>query len=147
MLDPRLLDYWRGIIQTYPWFVMAFAGLHTLGEMTEDYWHPLFGSVTTIPVGFLSPGAARQLITNPAPDFPIDYDEDAIAHIVAQTNGQPYLTQLICHALVTRFNRQTFEEGASPDRRFGLADVEGVIERAGVVPRRHRLLHRRLGAG
>lgn len=126
-LEPRLLDFWRGVIQTYPWFVMAFAGLHTLEEMRRDYWNPLFGSVTAIPVSFLSVGAATRLITQPALDFPLDYDADAIERILALTNGQPYLVQLIGHGLVTRFNRQAFEEGVERERRFTLADVEAVI--------------------
>lgn len=36
--------------------------------------------------------------------------------------------QLIGHGLVTRFNRQTLEEGIERERRFGLADVEAVID-------------------
>lgn len=115
------------MIQSYPWFVMAFAGLHTLEEMREDYWHPLFGSVTAIPISFLSPAGARRLITQPTPDFDLDYDEDAIAAIIMLSGRQPYLVQLIGHALVTRFNRQTFEEGRERPRRFSLADVDAVI--------------------
>ena len=126
-LEARLLDFWRGLIQTYPWFVMAFAGLHTLQEMTRDYWHPLYGSVIGIPVSFLSAEAARRLITQPTPDFPLDYNGDTVEHIVALTHGQPYLVQLIGHGLVTRFNRQTFEEGVERERRLTLADVEAVI--------------------
>jgi hypothetical protein len=126
-LEPRLLDFWRGLIQTYPWFVVAFAGLHTLEEMRRDYWNPLFGSVTAVPVSFLSHRAAWQLITQPSPDFSLDYDTDAVEHIIALTHGQPYLIQLIGHGLVTRFNRQTFEEGVERERRFTLADVEAVI--------------------
>ncbi|MGB0385948.1 MAG: AAA family ATPase [Ardenticatenaceae bacterium] len=129
-LEARLLDFWRGLIQTYPWFVMAFAGLHTLREMTQDYWHPLFGSVTTIPVSFIRPKAARRLIIQPTADFPLDYDEEAIAQIITLTSGQPYLIQLICHALVTRFNRQTFEEGVARERRLSIADLEAVINAA-----------------
>jgi len=126
-LEAQLLDFWRGLIQNYPWFVMAFAGLHTLQEMTRDYWHPLFGSVTGIPVSFLKKGAARKLITQPTADFDLDYDTDAIECIIALTHGQPYLVQLICHCLVTRFNWQSFEEGVERERRFSLADVEAVI--------------------
>jgi predicted Rossmann fold nucleotide-binding protein DprA/Smf involved in DNA uptake len=37
------------------------------------------------------------------------------------------LVQLICHGLVTRFNRQRFEEGVERERRFSLDDVEAVI--------------------
>jgi len=138
-LEPRLLDFWRGLIQTYPWFIMAFAGLHTLQEMTRDYWHPLYGSVVAVPVRFLSHDAVWRLVTQPTPAFPLDYDRDAVECIIALTHGQPYLVQLIGHGLVTRFNRQTFEElsphpplrrgleGTEQERRFSLADVEAVI--------------------
>jgi hypothetical protein len=126
-LEPRLLDFLRSLIQTYSWFVLAFAGLHTLQEMTDNYWNPLFGSVTAIPVSFLSPNAAAQLITQPSPDFNLDYNSDAIQEIIRLTGGQPYLIQLIGHNLVTRFNRQTYEEGIERERRFSLADVEAVI--------------------
>jgi len=121
------VDELRGLIQTYPWFVMAFAGLHTLQEMTRDYWHPLFGSVVGIPVSFLGHDAAWRLVTQPTPDFPLDYDRDAVERIIGITHGQPYLVQLIGHGLVTRFNRQTFEESIERERRFSLADVEAVI--------------------
>ena len=126
-LNPELLEYWRGLIQTWPWFVMALAGLHTLQEMTKNYWHPLYASVPAVPVSFLSPRAARRLITQPTPEFPIDYDQAAIDEILSLTGGQPYLVQLVCHGLVTRFNRQTFEEGKERERRFGLDDVQAVI--------------------
>jgi hypothetical protein len=126
-LDPSLLDFWRSLIQTFPWFIMAFAGLHTLRERTEDYWHPLYASVIAVPVSFLSPESAYRLITQPTPDFALDYDKEATDQIIALTSGQPYLTQLICHGLVTRFNRQTFEEGKERERRFSLDDVEAVI--------------------
>jgi len=126
-LESRILDYWRGLIQTYPWFVLAFAGLHTLQEMTQDYWNPLFGSVTKIPVAFLNPKAAERLLVQPSPDFDLDYAPDAIALVIALTNGQPYLIQLIGHTLITLFNRQTYEEGLERERRFTAADIEQVI--------------------
>jgi hypothetical protein len=106
---------------------MAFAGLHNLEEMCKDYWHPLYSSVRSISVSFLSPKAARRLITQPNPNFAVDYDSDAIEQIIKLTNGQPYLVQLICHTLITRFNRQTFEEGIERERRFTVEDVEAVI--------------------
>lgn len=126
-VEAQLLDALRGLIQTYPWFVLALAGLHTLEEMTHDYWNPLFGSITAIPVSFLSPEGARRLITQPSPEFAINYAPDAVAQIVGLTNGQPYLVQLIGHALVTRFNRQSFEEGIERERRFTVDDVAAVI--------------------
>ncbi len=102
-------------------------GLHNLEEMCKDYWHPLYSSVRSISVSFLSSKAARRLITQPNPNFAVDYDSDAIEQIIKLTNGQPYLVQLICHTLITRFNRQTFEEGIERERRFTVEDVEAVI--------------------
>jgi hypothetical protein len=95
--------------------------------MRHDYWNPLFGSVTAIRVSFLTPKAAERLVAQPSPDFDIDYERDAIDRIITLTNRQPYLMQLIGRELVTRFNRQTFEEGREGDRRFTLADVEAVV--------------------
>ncbi|HMQ53090.1 MAG TPA: cyclic nucleotide-binding domain-containing protein [Anaerolineae bacterium] len=130
-LEARLLDFWRGLIQTYSWFVMAFAGLHTLQEMTQDYWHPLFASVKAIPVSFLSRDAAWKLITQPTPDFELDYDAKAVERIITLTRGQPYLIQLIGHELVTRYNRQVFEQGVERQPRFTLTDVEAIINAPG----------------
>jgi WD40 repeat protein len=126
-LEARFLDFLRGLIQTYPWFVIAFAGLHTLQEMTQNYWHPLFGSVTSIPVSFISFKASERLLVQPSEDFNLDYDRAAIDLIIQLTNGQPYLLQLIGHSLVTHFNRQTFEAGIERERKFTSADVEAII--------------------
>jgi len=126
-VEPELIWFWRGLIQTYPWFIMIFAGWHELDEMCHDYWHPLFASVKSIRVSFLSPQAARKLITEPVPEFDIDYNDDAVQLIISLTNGQPYLIQLICRELVTNFNREVFEEGRERERRFTVEDVETVI--------------------
>ncbi len=126
-LDPHLLAVFRATFQTYPWLIMALAGLHRLEELRHDYWHPLFGSVSAIEVSFLSDGAARTLITAPAPDFALDYDAAAISRIIELTHGQPYLIQLICHSLVARYNRLLSEEPVPPLRRFQLADVDAVV--------------------
>ncbi|NJO84238.1 MAG: ATP-binding protein [Blastochloris sp.] len=127
-LDPHILDTLRGWIQTYPWFVLALAGLHRLEEMTHDYWNPLFGSVTLVPVSFLEPSGATRLITQPSADFELNYTPEAVQQIIDLTHGQPYLMQLIGHALVTLFNRQTFEDGIERERRFTEADVQAVID-------------------
>jgi hypothetical protein len=127
-LDRELLTYLRSLINTYPWFILALAGLHSLQEMTHDYWSPLFGNVTPIPVSFLSRNAATNLITNPTDDFPIDYDPDAIAEIYSLTGGQPYLIQLICHNLISRYNHQRFEDNIDIEPRFSLTDVNTIID-------------------
>ena len=127
LVEQKLIGFWRGLIQTYPWFIMIFAGLHRLNELSHDYWNPLFASVTPIRVSFLSKGAARKLITQPSPDFDIDYDDDAIEKIIDLTNSQPYLVQLICRHLITNFNRQVFEEEIKREKRFTVQDVNIII--------------------
>ncbi|MEM9215245.1 MAG: ATP-binding protein [Cyanobacteria bacterium P01_F01_bin.150] len=126
-LDVELIAFLRGIIQTFDWFVVAMAGLYTLQEKTEDYWNPLFGSIKPRKVSFLSPPAARRLLTQPSDDFPLDYTQDALDEIIHLTNGQPYLLQLIGQNLVSRFNHQVFEEDMDSDRPLTLQDVNAVI--------------------
>lgn len=127
-IDAKLLEKWRATFQTYPWFIIAFAGLHNLEEMRRDYWNPIYAGVKAIKVSFLKLNAAQKLITEPTPDFAIDYSSDAVEEILKLTNGQPYLVQLICDNLVSRFNRQTFYENIERDRRFTLEDVHAIID-------------------
>lgn len=128
LLEAQLLHFLRGLIQTYSWFTLAFAGLHTLQEMNQDYWSSLYCCVKAVPVSFLSESAAQQLITQPSPDFEINYAHEAVQEIISLTNGQPYLIQLIGHSLVTLFNRQVFEERRERERSLTLQDVEAVIQ-------------------
>ncbi|MDJ0703128.1 MAG: hypothetical protein QNJ46_07610 [Leptolyngbyaceae cyanobacterium MO_188.B28] len=106
----------------------AFAGLHTLDEIAEDYFHPFFASIIPIRVGFLSAGAVRQLLANPNEDFPLDYHPDAYDQIQSLTSGQPYLVQLIGFQLVRRYNTQVFEQGRPRDPVFTVEDVQAVIQ-------------------
>jgi hypothetical protein len=95
--------------------------------MTQDYWNPLFGNVRKIPVSFLTPKAARRLITQPSPDFAIDYNPEAIELIYNLTGGQPYLIQLICQNLVSNFNRQRFEENREIETLFTEKEVTAIV--------------------
>ena len=128
ILDPQLLSAFRAMFQTYPWLTMVFAGLHTLDEMCRDYWHPLFGSVQPIEVGFLKAGAASELIINPLPNFPLRYTDEAVREIIALTHGQPYLIQFVCHGLVSRYNQQIMEPRLPPPRSFTVSDVQAVLD-------------------
>ncbi|TVQ19901.1 MAG: MarR family transcriptional regulator [Leptolyngbya sp. DLM2.Bin15] len=123
-----LTEFLRGLIQTTDWFVLVLAGLYTLQEKCHDYWNPLFGSIKPRKVSFLTAAAARQLITQPSLDFPLDYTPEALNEIVHLTHGQPYLVQLIGQNLVTQFNRQVFEEGQKSDRPISLTDLHAVID-------------------
>jgi hypothetical protein len=127
-LPTDILKTLRGSIQMDERIAFAFAGLHTLEEMSSDYFQPFFASVTPVKVSFLSRGAVDQVLANPPdPEFALDYEREALDDIYALTNGQPYLVQLIGHRLVSRFNTLSFEQGKAQEPRFRRADVEAVI--------------------
>ena len=127
-LPTDILKTLRGYIQMDERIAFAFAGLHTLEEMSSDYFQPFFASVIPVKVSFLSRGAVDQVLANPPdPEFGLDYEREALDYIYTLTNGQPYLVQLIGHWLVRRFNDLTFEQGKKQEPRFRRTDVEAVI--------------------
>ena len=117
----------RGLVQKSSKIAFAFAGLHTLEEMTANYFQPFFASVIPIHVGFMERAATRQILANPGEDFPLDYMPEALDQIYALTTGQPYLAQLVGFQLVRRYNDAVFEQGRSRDPVFTVEDVEAVI--------------------
>jgi AAA+ ATPase superfamily predicted ATPase len=55
-LNPGFMGYLRGLLQDSPKLAFAFAGLHTLQEMSANYFEPFFASVLPIKVDFFKPG-------------------------------------------------------------------------------------------
>lgn len=122
------MGFLRGLVQMSSKIAFAFAGLHTLEEMTADYFQPFFASVIPIHVGFQERAATRQILANPDnEDFLLDYIPEALDEIYALTHGQPYLVQLLGFQLVRGYNDFVFEQGRSRDPVFTIKDVEAVI--------------------
>ncbi|PHK38601.1 ATPase [Nostoc linckia z15] len=122
------MGFLRGLVQMSSKIAFAFAGLHTLEEMTADYFQPFFASVIPIHVGFQERAATRQILANPGnEDFSLDYILEALDEIYALTHGQPYLVQLVGFQLVRRYNDFVFEQGRPRDPVFTIEDVEAVI--------------------
>ena len=129
-LSKDFLGFLRGLLQEHANIAFAFAGLHTLEEMTEDYFNPLFASILPIRIGFFTLGETRQLLANPAEDFTLDYQPEALNEIYRLTAGQPYLTQLIGFQLVRHYNHQVFEEGRERSPIFTPEDLTIVIHQS-----------------
>jgi hypothetical protein len=119
------MGFLRGLVQMSPTVAFAFAGLHTLEEMTADYFQPFFASVIPIHVGFLEPKATELILAYPY--FPLDHTSETVERIYALTSGQPYLVQLVGFQLVRRYNDFAFEQGRPRDPVFTVEDVEAVI--------------------
>ena len=136
-IPDNFLGYLRGLLQMNSQVAFAFAGLHTLEEMTADYFQPFFASVIPIHVGFMERAFTRQILANPVQfsddatsteeDFLLDYKPEALDKIYEFTHGQPYLVQLIGFVLVRRYNDQVFEMGRKRESVFTVEDVEAVI--------------------
>lgn len=127
-LSPDFLTYLRGLLQMSPKIAFTFAGLHTLEEMTEDYFSPFFASVIPIRLSFLDRASTRQLLANPSDDFPLDYAPDLYDEIFDLTAGQPYLVQLLGFQLVRRYNTQVFEQGRDRSHQFSIDDLTAITE-------------------
>jgi hypothetical protein len=127
-LSPDFLSYLRGLVQMSPKIAFAFAGLHTLEEMTEDYFSPFFASIIPIRLSFLDRASTRQLLANPSDDFPLDYAPDLYDEIFDLTAGQPYLVQLLGFQLVRRYNAQVFEQGRDRSHQFSIDDLTAITE-------------------
>jgi hypothetical protein len=126
-LDPGLLLYLRAINQEYRWLGLIFAGLHTLEEMGHDYQSCFYGQAKYIPVSYLTRDDALKLITQPHPDFSLEYEDALIDEIYRLTNGQPYLVQLLCWELVTRWNERFLEKGEAIPRVLKREDLEPIL--------------------
>ncbi len=140
-IPDNFLGYLRGLLQMNSKIAFTFAGLHTLEEMTADYFQPFFASVIPIHVGFMERAVTRQILANPSlvnpninkedlentEDFLLDYKPEALDKIYELTHGQPYLVQLIGFVLVRRYNHQVFELGRDREPVFTVEDVEAVI--------------------
>lgn len=128
-IPPDFMGFLRGMVQMNPKLAFALAGLHTLEEMTQDYFDPFFASIIPIRVGFMTPGATRQILANPGDeDFLLDYEPETLDRIYELTHGQPYLVQLVGFLLVRRYNELTFETGRPQKPIFTKEDVEAVID-------------------
>ncbi|BDA66289.1 hypothetical protein CAL7716_004550 [Calothrix sp. PCC 7716] len=129
-ISSNFMQYLRSWIQTSSKIGFALAGLHTLEEMTSDYFQPLYASfIPPIKVSFMQLSATHVILANPSvDDFPLDYAPEALDEIYALTHGQPFLVQLLGFQLVRRYNDQVFEMQHQRNPVFTLKDVETVVD-------------------
>ena len=126
-LSPGFLGFLRGCVQLSSRIAFSFAGLHTLEEMTADYFHPFFASVIPLPITFLTSPATKTILTNPSEEFLLNYHGAALEEIYNLTAGQPFLVQLIGFQLVRLYNDFVFEQGHKRNSTFTKEDVDQVV--------------------
>lgn len=115
------------LLKEYSNFGLIFAGLHTLEEMTTDYFRPFLDSCTPIQVSFLSPADTRLILTNPYSDFLLDYTDEALDLIYYLTRGQAFLVQAIGFQLIQIYQDYPFEQGLKRPPTLTGEDIKAVI--------------------
>lgn len=121
-LPQELLDQFRHIIQHHARIVLLFAGSHRPDEMVLN-WPDVLISTKLIRVSYLQEEEARQLVTQPVPEFEVSYAPGTVDGILSRTRCQPYLIQALCYELINHLNMEGRREATA-------ADVEVVNGRA-----------------
>jgi hypothetical protein len=126
-IDSDIPRYLRSKAAEYRWLVLIFAGLHTLDEMGRDYRSAFYGQAEHIRVGYLSHNDTIRLITQPHPDFALEYALDLREELYRLTYGQPYLLQRLCWELVNNWNERFLREGEFTPRTLTMDDLAPVL--------------------
>jgi len=93
----------RSLIQEVPNIKFILAGAEQLQTMVNDYHNPLFKAGRVVPISFLNPQDARDLIIMPLKSE-IFYTEQAIHAIQKATSNHPYYIQLLCQNIIYVLN-------------------------------------------
>ncbi|MGD1905705.1 MAG: AAA family ATPase [Leptolyngbyaceae cyanobacterium] len=104
-LNLTLFDELRSLIQHWDKLGFVFSGVQTLDELGPN-WSSYFISVVPVEMLYLEPSEARDLLTNPDPEFALDYKPGLVDEILQLTQCHPNLLQLIGAALVSEANGQ-----------------------------------------
>jgi hypothetical protein len=129
VISEDLLAFLRSTMQHRTGISLIFAGTHTLNEMAGERWASYFRSAIPVRVSYLDEASARKLITNPIPDFLLDYDTEAVDLLIAETRCHPCLIQLTCSALVNLKNKHLLEDKAA-GRHATVEDVLNALAEA-----------------
>ncbi|WP_028460229.1 hypothetical protein [Chloroflexus sp. Y-396-1] len=121
-IDRRIFGYLRHIIQHHPQITILLSGSHTLVDL-PPMWSDYFINVRTLKIGHLKEDEARELIVRPQEDFPLTYDDDAVAHIIKVTDCHPYFVQVTCRDLVHMLNDQNRTHATLADIEQAFASV------------------------
>jgi hypothetical protein len=151
-----LLAVVRESIQRHRRIIWAFAGSHSIAELTHAPWTSYLVSARTVEIPLFEPEETRLLLTEPLkhstlwrnlearrPRFqPGFWGTDGIERIHAETGGWPHLVQLVAEAVVDLVN-DAGVEGADPailERAFDKAVGRGdnvlmeLVERESKLP-------------
>jgi hypothetical protein len=118
-LDKSIFEYLRHLMQHYDRLNFLFSIGSGLEQMEKEYAF-LFNVALYKKISFLERSAAVELVTQPVHVY-YEVDEAALDRILKISACHPYYTQLLCHSLFNRWQRQG-------GNSIGTDDVEAVME-------------------
>jgi KaiC/GvpD/RAD55 family RecA-like ATPase len=120
-MERDVFDYLRSLMQHEPGLSFIFSLGSKLEQMRREY-ALMFNTALHLQVSFLDQAAARALVTEPVTGF-YTFDDEAVAQLLALTSCHPYFTQLLCHALFSRWQQERWAQ-VTP------VQVDGVLNEA-----------------
>lgn len=103
VIAPEIFHYLRSLMQHRRQVSFLLTGVHSIDQLTADYWSVFFNIAHHHRLARLEPNDAITLITEPVKGV-LEYDPYALEKIRDLTADQPYLIQLLCHSLVMHCN-------------------------------------------
>jgi hypothetical protein len=117
--DQRVQSQLRSIFIRFPQNLRAVVAGVNLDQEWKRHESPFYNMFTRFVLGPFSPEEAQQLIIKPVQNI-YGYDEEAIARILAATEGLPFLLQQLCSEII--------EHVVGENRKqVTLADVETIL--------------------
>ena len=104
-LTPKILPYFRSLMQHEKQVSFIFAGTHRLEELTGDYWGVLFNLAIYLQVGHLPQEEVERLFVEPTAGH-FEIDPLALEKAWRVTGGHPHFSQLLARGLVEHRNRE-----------------------------------------
>lgn len=104
-----------------------FIGSHTFEQLGAT-WTDRFLSARRLKVSFLSDQDCRRLLTRPTDTFRLAYEPEALAALIRETHGQPFLTQALAYELVHHMNCAHRKIANASDVEIAVDDA---LERSG----------------
>lgn len=107
-LPPRILPYFRSLMQHENQVSFLFAGTHRLDQLTGDYWGALFNLAVYLEIGHLHEEEVKELFLRPTREF-FELDPLALDKAIRATGGHPHFSQLVARELVEQRNEEILD--------------------------------------
>ena len=104
-LSPRILPYFRSLMQHEEKISFIFAGTHRLDQLTGDYWGALFNLAIYLDIGNLDAKEVEELFLRPTREC-FEIDQLALEKAVRVTGGHPHFCQLMAREMVELRNEE-----------------------------------------